>query len=83
MPRIKSSIKDARKSRTQRDINRSHMSTLRTAIRKARSSSTADRAVFIQKAFKVIDKAVQNNLIHKNTGSRYKSRLTRKQTVAA
>jgi len=77
MPRIKSSIKDVRKNRKQRAINRANMSSLRTAIRKARISTSEDKVAAIRNAYKVIDKAVQNGLIHKNTGARYKSRLTR------
>ncbi|MCK5241205.1 30S ribosomal protein S20 [bacterium] len=82
MPRIKSSVKDVRKNQKQRAINRANMSTLKTALRKARNSSSEDKPTTTKTAIKTIDKAVQNKLIPKNTGARYKSRLTRIKKTA-
>jgi small subunit ribosomal protein S20 len=82
MPRIKSSVKDVRKNRKQRELNKASMSTLKTALRKARSSSDEEKPATTKKAIKTIDKAIQNGLIPKNRGSRYKSRLTSTKKAA-
>jgi ribosomal protein S20 len=50
-------------------------------IKGARAASGETRPAMIQKAYKVIDKAVQNGLIHKNAGARYKSHMAKKQTA--
>jgi len=85
MPRIKSSVKDVRKNRAQREINRQGLSKLRTVMKSARTAEAGEAPVALTKAAKVIDKAIQNGLIHKNTGARYKSRIAKAQnkTVAA
>ncbi|MCK5218054.1 30S ribosomal protein S20 [bacterium] len=77
MPRIKSSVRDVRKNKKQRAINRAGMSTLKTAIRKTRTSTEENWISNSNNSNKVIDKAVQHGLIHKNTGARYKSRLAK------
>ena len=77
MPRIKSSVRDVRKNKKQRAINRSGMSTLKTAIRKTRTSTEENLTANSNNSNKIIDKAIQHGLIHKNTGARYKSRLAK------
>jgi small subunit ribosomal protein S20 len=83
MPRIKSSIKDVRKNRKQRVINKTNMASLRTVLKKARLSSGDERPAQVKKAVMAIDKAVQNGWIHKNAAARYKSHLTRTKKAAA
>jgi small subunit ribosomal protein S20 len=77
MPRIKSSIKDVRRTKTRRERNRQAVAALRTAVRKARTASGEAKPAVLKETIKVIDKAIQNGHIHINTGSRYKSRLSR------
>jgi small subunit ribosomal protein S20 len=77
MPRIKSSIKDVRRTKRRRAANRAGLSALKTAIRRARLSPADQRAAALKSAFQVIDKASRTGLIHRNAGARYKSRLTK------
>jgi len=77
VPRIKSSIKDVRRTKRRHAANRAALSRLKTAIRTVRRSAEAERAEALSQAFKVIDKAAQSGLIHRNAGARYKSRLTK------
>lgn len=82
MPRIKSSIKDVRRTKRRRTANRAAESKLKTAIRTVRRSSGEERGAALQNACKVIDKATQSGLIHRNAGARYKSRLTKASAKA-
>jgi small subunit ribosomal protein S20 len=77
MPRIKSSIKDVRRTKTRRTRNHQALASLRTAVRKARTATGDAKAGVLKETIQVIDKAIQNGYIHLNTGSRYKSRLTK------
>lgn len=80
MPRIKSSIKDVRRTRRRRLVNRMANSNLRTAIKKARvAEPTAEQ---LSQAFKVIDKAVKTGLLHRNAAARHKSRLSKPKSPA-
>ncbi|MEW6516111.1 MAG: 30S ribosomal protein S20 [candidate division FCPU426 bacterium] len=83
MPRIKSSIKDVRKNRAQRTINRQRLASLKTVLRRIRATGQDQRPAAIREAYHAIDKAVQAGLIHKNAGARYKSRLTKAPAAAA
>lgn len=75
MPRIKSSIKDVRRTKRRREANRAALSTLKTAIRNVRRAEAKDRPAALRQASKVIDKAAQSGTIHLNAAARYKSRL--------
>ncbi len=77
MPRIKSSIKDVKKNRAQRETNRQSRSQLKTAIRKVKEAAPESQAGALSNAYHVIDKAVKSGLIKKNNGARKKSRLTK------
>jgi len=77
MPRIKSSIKDVRRTKRRRVANRAAQSQLKTAIRTVRRAAENEGGAKLQSACKVIDKATQSGLIHRNAGARYKSRLTK------
>lgn len=83
MPRIKSSVKDVRKNKAQREINRQKRSTLKTAVRRVKEATADKQAETLSKAYAVIDKAVKTGLIKKNTGARKKSRLTKESAKKA
>lgn len=82
MPRIKSSIKDVRRIKKRREVNRQAISTVRTALRRARTCPENEKAEVLKSTIKTIDKAVQNGIIHLNTAARYKSRLTKAKPKA-
>ena len=78
MDRHPQQIKRERQDKKRRARNLDSMSRLRTGIKKVLSSSTKKEAELVYKdAVKIIDKAVSKNLIHKNTGARRKSQITR------
>ncbi len=66
-----------RKSRAAEARNRAQRSTLRTALKKAKSTegSAADRASAVQ----LVDRAARKGLIHKNAAARHKSRMAKKK----
>lgn len=67
-----------RKSRAAAVRNRAQRSTLRTAVKKARSgdATTTDK----NRAVQLLDRAARKGLIHKNNAARHKSQLTRKSS---
>ncbi len=75
MPRIKSSLKDVRRTKRRRAANRAALSALKTAMRNVRRAEAQDRPEALRRAAKVIDKAAQSGHIHRNAAARYKSRL--------
>ena len=78
MDRHPQQIKRERQDKKSRARNLDSLSRLRTSIKKVLSSSTKKEAELVYKdAVKIIDKAVSKNLIHKNTGARRKSQITR------
>ncbi|KZZ85995.1 MULTISPECIES: 30S ribosomal protein S20 [Bacillaceae] len=81
MPNIKSAIKRVKTNDQRRAHNATLKSSMRTAIKRVESlvvNNDADNAkTALQEAAKRIDKAAQSGIIHKNTASRYKSRLTK------
>lgn len=85
MANTKSAEKRNRQNIKQRERNRGHRSRLRTAIKSLRSAvATGDAAAaaeLLPQTLGIIDKTAQKKIIHSNTASRYKSRLTK--TVAA
>jgi small subunit ribosomal protein S20 len=88
MPNTASAKKEQRKSAKRRELNRSQRSALRTAVKNARSASTAggaDGEVALKLAVKKLDQAAAKHLIHKNAAARKKSRLVKlfKKTAAA
>ncbi|GMB07565.1 small subunit ribosomal protein S20 [Thermolongibacillus altinsuensis] len=82
MPNIKSAIKRVKTSNKRRAQNASMKSAMRTAIKKFEALVELKDVEKAQEAFilasKKIDKAASKGLIHKNTASRYKSRLAKK-----
>jgi small subunit ribosomal protein S20 len=77
VPNIASAKKNMRKSRAAEARNRAQRSTLRTALKKAKSTdgSAEDRASAVQ----LVDRAARKGLIHKNAAARHKSRLAKKK----
>jgi small subunit ribosomal protein S20 len=75
-----SALKRARQTTKRTENNRSNTSQLRTALRKLRQTLQTGDSKQAKEAFSgtvsMIDKAVKKGVIHKNTGSRYKSRLS-------
>lgn len=85
MANTKSAEKRNRQNIQQRERNRANRSRLRTAIKSLRSAvasgDAAAAAELLPQTLGIIDKTAQKKVIHANTASRYKSRLTK--TVAA
>ena len=75
-----SALKRARQTTKRTSRNRANTSRLRTALRDLRESlakgdKTATEGVF-RSTVSALDKAVQKGVLHNNTASRYKSRLS-------
>jgi len=81
MARHKSAIRQHRRSLRRKSVNTQNKSALRTRMRKIREAiknkDAESAAGLLPGVFSAIDKAVKKAAIKKNTGSRYKSRLTR------
>jgi small subunit ribosomal protein S20 len=78
--------KTLRKSREQRLVNRGVRSTMRTAVRKARTAATetpADADPAIAAAASQLDRAANSRVIHPNKANRLKSRLQKAKNRAA
>ncbi|HZD96308.1 MAG TPA: 30S ribosomal protein S20 [Candidatus Sulfotelmatobacter sp.] len=75
-----SALKRARQTLKRTEDNRANTSRLRTALRKLRQTLQSGDSKQAKEVFNstvsMIDKAVKKGVIHKNTGSRYKSRLS-------
>ncbi|HSA96506.1 MAG TPA: 30S ribosomal protein S20 [Acidobacteriota bacterium] len=81
MARHKSAIRQHRRSLRRKAVNTQAKSALRTRMRKVREAIKAqDREAAVKLLpglYEVIDRSVKKGNIKKNTGSRYKSRLSR------
>jgi len=78
MDRHPQQIKRERQDKKRRLRNVNSLSRLRTHVKKVLASSTKNDAEALYKqTVRIIDKAVSKNLIHKNTGARRKSQITR------
>lgn len=81
MARHKSAIRQHRRSLRRKSVNTRNKSALRTQMRRIRETiADQDREAatkLLPGVFKAIDTAVKKGSIKKNTGSRYKSRLSR------
>ncbi|HTZ97864.1 MAG TPA: 30S ribosomal protein S20 [Terriglobales bacterium] len=75
-----SALKRARQTERRTTRNRANTSRLRTALRSFRETMAKGDKPAAQQAFRetvsVLDKAVQKGVLHRNTSSRYKSRLS-------
>ena len=74
-----SSLKRARQTETKTAVNRANKSKLRGTLRTMREAIASGDAKTLGAAYSstvsVLDKSVQKGVLHKNTASRYKSRL--------
>lgn len=77
MPRIRSAAKRMRQGRARATLNRTHRSQLRSALKRVRSATGAEAKAAYAEAVKLLDRAGQKNIIHKNAAARQKSRLAR------
>ncbi|HLJ25114.1 MAG TPA: 30S ribosomal protein S20 [Candidatus Angelobacter sp.] len=77
-----SALKRARQTEKRTIQNRTNKSRFRTALRKYRAAVQAGDSAQSKSLFgetvSMIDKAVKQGVIHKNTGARYKARLSAK-----
>jgi small subunit ribosomal protein S20 len=75
VPKIASGEKNMRKSRAANIRNRAQRSTLRTALKKAKTAgaSAADKKTAVQ----LLDRAARKGLIHPNNAARHKSRIAK------
>jgi len=75
-----SALKRARQTAKRTERNRTNASRLRTALREMRESlAKGDKAAaseLYRQTASALDKAIQKGVLHENTGSRYKSRLS-------
>ena len=75
-----SALKRARQTETRTERNRAGTSKLRSALRGLREAIAAGDQKAAQTAYgataSAIDKAAKTGTLHKNTASRYKSRLS-------
>jgi small subunit ribosomal protein S20 len=75
-----SALKRARQTEKRTVQNRANKSSFRTALRKFRtaleSGDSAQAKGLFSETVSLIDKAVRQGVIHKNTAGRYKSRLS-------
>ena len=82
-----SALKRARQTEKRTAVNRVNRSRLRTALRRYRTALASGNAETAQQAFaqtaSALDKAAKHGVIHKNTASRYKSRLSARLKKAA
>lgn len=81
MAQHKSAIRQERRSLRRNLINRKNKSILRTRIKTIREAiAKKDREEaerLLPLTFSTIDTSIKKGAIHKNTGNRYKSRLSR------
>lgn len=73
MPLIKSAIKKLRQDRKREIVNDAKRAHLKKVLKKAQKEKTEKS---LSEAFSVVDKAVKNELIHKNKAARIKSSLS-------
>lgn len=80
MANIKSAEKRARQAVKRRAHNMTLRSKMRTAVKKVRAAVATGEKTTAQAAYQtavpVIDSMVNKGIIHKNTASRHKSRLS-------
>lgn len=86
MPNIKSAIKRVKVTETKTLKNTIKKSALKTTIKKCKEAiATGENtaADTYKVATKALDKAAANNLMHKNTAARKKSRLAKALNAAS
>jgi len=80
MANHKSAVKRNRQSQRRRAVNRSNTQRLRTQLKKIKlaigSNDKDDAQKLLAPTLSLIDKSIQKGVLHKNAGSRQKSRIT-------
>ena len=74
MPRIKSAKKKMRQAAARLEHNRAQRSAIKTAVKKARATPTAES---VSAAIRALDRGATKGQIHRNTAARKKSRLAK------
>jgi small subunit ribosomal protein S20 len=77
VPRIRSAAKRMRQARARAIQNRTQRSQLRTALKKVRTATGPEAKAAYDEAVKLLDRAGQKNIIHRNAAARQKSRLAK------
>ncbi len=78
MPRIKSSKKRMRQTRTRTARNRAQRSKLRSAVKRVKVAPTQKEAQeALLAAERLLDRAGRKHLVHPNNAARHKSRLAK------
>lgn len=88
MPNIKSVKKDVIRSRQRHERNVAAKSTVKTAIKKARTAVDAHKPAtevedLVRSAVSTIDKVMKRGILHPNAAARRKSRLMKRANAAA
>ena len=81
-----SALKAHRQSLVHRERNRKYRSQLRSTLKQIRSVIDTDKAAAkkeLNQAISLIDKMAGKGIIHRNTASRYKSRLNARYAKTA
>jgi small subunit ribosomal protein S20 len=82
-----SALKRARQTEKKTAINRASKSRMRSALRSLRTALTSGDKSALDTTFRetvsALDKSVQKGILHKNTASRYKSRLSARVKAAS
>lgn len=81
MPITKSAQKALRQNKSKREKNLTYLNKMRVLIKENKKlvagGKTKEAAAILPKIYKALDKAAKENIIKKNTASRYKSRITK------
>ena len=76
MPIIKSAIKKVRKDKKRTAQNLNYLKAIKELFKKIKKGSK-DKMELIKAYYSKIDKAVKKKVIHKNKGSRLKSKVSK------
>jgi small subunit ribosomal protein S20 len=74
VPKLKSSKKKMRQARAHTAHNRAQRSSIKTAVKRARATTTAES---VKEAARALDRGARKGQIHPNAAARKKSRLAR------
>ena len=78
MPQHKSAVKRVRQNVGRAERNKSHISKMKTLVKKVRSSKNKEEAqAALKNAVKYLDQLGTKGTVHKNNTSNQKSKLTK------
>jgi small subunit ribosomal protein S20 len=78
MAHHKSTIKRIRTNEKSRQYNKHYKSELKTALKSTfEAENKEDGSAKVAKAFKLLDKLVHRNILHKNNAANQKSRISK------